>query len=967
MGYPSAVPAGGAVWKEARSKNEPEFGRSVADVFISYSRTDIEFVQRFASSLNELGKTPWIDTDAIADAEVFPQAIRTAIEESDAFLFVITPASVASRFCEQEVTYAGTLAKRIVPVVRDVVADAEIPEDIRNRNWIPFTDSDDYDASLQRVVQALDTDLELRKEHTRILVKAIEWEHEGKERSFLLRGAELKAAEGWLARIGLGADQTSTALQRDYVLASRRAATRRGRIVVGVSVAVAVIALGLGVLALVSRDQAVSSGKSSQALALAAESQNDLSADPEVSVILARDAVQLKPIPQALAALRQAMDTSALRVALPTVAPEQCGFESGPAIAYSPTGSRVAETLCTGELLVMDSANGRILLRRHVATQATAVAYEPNGHLLAVGTERGIDLLDPTTGVVRWQLMGHGEPNALAFNQGGTLLGATTNRGTTVWDLSSRTPLFSLADPDNDRTLAFTRTGGLLIVGTGHAYTEVLAADTGQIVRLLRPPASQNPTDLVDPIALAGHTLVVGANDNSSTPDVDGAVDVWDIRNWKMWSTWATVTGSSFADVALSPDGQRVAYGLDDGTGAIWGYQTVDGYGAVEEYSELEGQTAEVNTIAFSPNGDRAVDSDDDGTARIYSSENPWLATITTPMQWCGDGYFYPSNQFAWDHDNLVGIVASGNDIMVQRWSFPSGRELPGSDLLSSNGVETCSALSSNGRLAAVWNDSEPTSQVRVMDVASQRVLLTLPAMPVDGLVFSQDGRFLVVNDGHGGLHTTTLSSGRTAVSHGWPTHCAPTQGEQAPSAVAISDNDRLEAVSSFCGVVRVGHTDAPGPFETFNQHEKIGGRIAFNPEGTQLALVSWDSSATVIGVATDKRALVLLGHTRFANDVTYSPAGDLMATTSFDNTLRLWNASTGQLLQTDTDNSFTHLPMFSPDGRYVIEVNLNYALHVWRACSDCLDPSALLAAARSSVVSRLTTAERAEVAAAGG
>jgi WD40 repeat protein len=167
--------------------------------------------------------------------------------------------------------------------------------------------------------------------------------------------------------------------------------------------------------------------------------------------------------------------------------------------------------------------------------------------------------------------------------------------------------------------------------------------------------------------------------------------------------------------------------------------------------------------------------------------------------------------------------------------------------------------------------------------------------------------------------------------------------------------------------VVRVGHTDATGPFETFNQHEKIGGRIAFNPAGTQLALVSWDSSATVIGVAADKRALVLLGHTRFANDVTYSPVGDLMATTSFDNTLRLWNASTGQLLQTDTDNSFTHLPMFSPDGRYVIEVNLNYALHVWRACSDCLDPSALLAAARSSVVSRLTTAERAEVAAAGG
>jgi len=945
----------------------------VADVFISYSRTDSEFVQRLASSLLELGRSPWVDTVGIPDAEMFPQAIRTAIEESDAFLFVITPASVSSSFCEQEVAYARTLAKRIVPVLRERVPDDEIPEEIRNRNWIPFTDRGDYDVSLQRVVKALDTDLELRREHTRILVKAMEWDHEGKERSFLLRGAELKAAEGWLVRTGPGADQASTALQRDYVLASQRAATRRGRITVGVSLVVAVIALGLGVFAFFSRNQAVSarnqavsSGNGSRALALAAESQNELSADPEVSVILAQEAVKLKPIPQAVAALRQAMDTSALRVALPTVAPEQCGFQSGPSIAYNPNGSRVAETLCTGELVVMDSANGHVLLRRHVATQASAVAYDPKGHLLAVGTNRGIDLVDPTTGVVRGQLMGHGEPNALAFNGGGALLGATTNLGTTVWDMSSRTPLFSLSDPDNDRTLAFTPTGGLLIVGTGHAYTEVMAADTGQIVRLLRPAAIQLPTDVVDPIALAGHTLVVGTNVAGPT-DVDGLVERWDTRNWMEWGTWATVTGFAFSDLALSPDGQRLAYGLDDGTGGIWGYPPTGGIGAAEEYSVLEGQTAEVNNIVFSPSGDRVVDTDDDGTARIYFSANPWLASLTTSIETCGDEYFFPSDQFGWQHDNLVGIVDSGNDAIVKRWSLPSGRTLPGSVVLSSDGAESCAALSSDGRLAAVWNDQEPTSPVRVIDVDSQRVLLTLPALPIDGVVFSQDGRLLVVNDGHGGLHTTTLSDGRTTVSHGWPKTCGPTQGEGAPSGVAISDNDRLEAVSSFCGVVRLGYTGSRRPFETFDQHEKIGGRIVFNPAGTQLALVEWDSSATVMSVASDKRALELLGHTRFLNDVSYSPVGNLMATTSFDTTMRIWNASTGQLLQIDHDNSFTSVPLFSPDGRYVVEVNIDQFLHVWASCADCQDPSALLAASRSSVVPRLTTVERAEVVAAGG
>ena len=68
--------------------------------------------------------------------------------------------------------YAGELGKRIVPVLRHPVPDSEIPPEIRERNWIPFTDDSEFDSAADRVVQALDTDLEHRKEHTRWLVKS---------------------------------------------------------------------------------------------------------------------------------------------------------------------------------------------------------------------------------------------------------------------------------------------------------------------------------------------------------------------------------------------------------------------------------------------------------------------------------------------------------------------------------------------------------------------------------------------------------------------------------------------------------------------------------------------------------------------------------------------------------------------------------------------------------------------------
>ena len=87
----------------------------MADVFVSYSRRDSEFVRRLADSVSERGKDVWLDTEGIPDAEVFPEAIKRAIEGSDAFVFVITPSSVGSAYCENEVEYARDLQKRIVP------------------------------------------------------------------------------------------------------------------------------------------------------------------------------------------------------------------------------------------------------------------------------------------------------------------------------------------------------------------------------------------------------------------------------------------------------------------------------------------------------------------------------------------------------------------------------------------------------------------------------------------------------------------------------------------------------------------------------------------------------------------------------------------------------------------------------------------------------------------------------------
>ena len=134
------------------------------------------------------GKEVWLDVEGIADGEVFPEAIKRAIEQSDAFLFVITPDSLASGVCARELGHAVEQHKRLVPVLRRNADGKHIPEALAARNWTFFRAEDDFAASLERLVGALDTDLAWVDAHTRLLGRALEWEKNGKDASFLLRG-----------------------------------------------------------------------------------------------------------------------------------------------------------------------------------------------------------------------------------------------------------------------------------------------------------------------------------------------------------------------------------------------------------------------------------------------------------------------------------------------------------------------------------------------------------------------------------------------------------------------------------------------------------------------------------------------------------------------------------------------------------------------------------------------------------
>src|SRR4029077_14164502 len=117
-----------------------------------------------------------------------------------------------------------------VPIVhRDVVAET-VPKSLGELNWIFYRDTDDCGEATDKLISALDTDLTWVRAHTRLLTRAIEWNTNGRNKSFVLRGEDLRLAERWLAEAGAQKERQPTALQTEYILASRKEETRRQRI-----------------------------------------------------------------------------------------------------------------------------------------------------------------------------------------------------------------------------------------------------------------------------------------------------------------------------------------------------------------------------------------------------------------------------------------------------------------------------------------------------------------------------------------------------------------------------------------------------------------------------------------------------------------------------------------------------------------------------------------------------------------
>src|SRR5881396_2856454 len=123
-------------------------GTSV-DLFISYSRRDQSFVRLLELSMEAKRRTAWVDWHSIPPTASWRDEVRAAIDAAQLFVFVVTPDSIDSRVCREELAHAVSRGKRVIPLLHRDVDSRRAPAAVASRNWIFCREEDDLDSAVE--------------------------------------------------------------------------------------------------------------------------------------------------------------------------------------------------------------------------------------------------------------------------------------------------------------------------------------------------------------------------------------------------------------------------------------------------------------------------------------------------------------------------------------------------------------------------------------------------------------------------------------------------------------------------------------------------------------------------------------------------------------------------------------------------------------------------------------------------
>jgi len=630
-----------------------------AKIFVSYSRKDSVAARKLINAFKEMLYDVWVDWEDIPPATRWMDQIEEGIEKSDAFIFFISPASIASEVCNIEINHAAKYNKRIIPIVlKDVIAK-DTNNNIRQLNWIFIRKAGELKSGLERFRDAMEVDFAWVAEHNKLLEKTLDWHH-GKTDSLLLRGNELRRVLN-VVESAKPKPPKLTDLQETFLKTSINTERRRYFLYGVIATIVAVLA-GLTFFALAQRNLA---------------NENAILANDQKDIAEANAQLALKNEKEARDAQQEAENQRQIADDQRKIAEEQR------TVAIEKAQFALAQQSAARAQIYQSQPGGlytSTLLA--IASWTTATSDEANEIL-----RKNISLLP----IPVKQIQRDGGINSLEFNaQGDLFVTAGADGNACVWKVSDGALLFCRTGSSPVNDAVFSPNGKWLVTGDESGHVEIIEVESQIVVGTYEAGSVVNNVDVRknnDQIA------VTRENGKISLIEMNGA--------WK----YNLQASGSLKVASFSPDGKYIASGSTAGVVTLW---NINEGGAPISSGRHRGA---VLTLAFSPDSRYLVTGGADGYAVIARTSNGQEVHRLLHEDWVTD--------IAFNADSTWFATVS-NDRRIRLWDTSGGDELL---RMSQDGYISEVKISANGQWLAttgadktvrVWNASTGTEMFQI-------------------------------------------------------------------------------------------------------------------------------------------------------------------------------------------------------------------------------------------------------------
>ncbi|BAY23480.1 WD-40 repeat-containing protein [Calothrix sp. NIES-2100] len=315
----------------------------------------------------------------------------------------------------------------------------------------------------------------------------------------------------------------------------------------------------------------------------------------------------------------------------------------------------------------------------------------------------------------------------------------------------------------------------------------------------------------------------------------------------------------------------------------------------------LSGHSDSVVSVAISPEGKILASGSRDRTIKLWNLTTGELLTTLT-------GHSSPVLSVDFSPDGQTLASASDREFQdgnIKLWDVRTGRvrQTLGSSLVALR--TSCVAFSPDGQTLATAHFD---AAIRLWHISNGKEIRTLRGhgWDVNYVTFSRDGRFLVSGGVDGAIIIWNWRNGQRIGTLNRP-------ADFFSSIVSWLDRSvgsiRSVAISPDGEIIASGGSS-------------VGDNGVFNPP-----IKLWNAS-------TGNELRILTGHRDSVNAIAFNPDGKILASGGEDNTIRIWNYQTAELIQTLEPQSLVNSLAFSPHGKILVSGTDDFQIRIWELSS---------------------------------